>query len=149
MKQKTRDNLIYLSVALAIATCVATYVFYTDRSMGRIPVPPRSVLWGILSTPAVVALVLQGFWKYRRRPALWLILVVVAAVNVSVVAIAYSRGWNPPVLVWSTLTGLSMIPIFVVTSKILGNERGGSAENSVRSRPTRSNPLRLRGKRRG
>jgi|SRR5271157_442829 len=149
MKQRTRDNLIYLSVALAIVACVATYVFYTDRSMGRIPVPPGSVLWGILSTPAVVALVLEGFWKYRRRPALWVILAVIAAVNVSVVAIAYSRGWNPPVLVWSALTGFSMIPIFVITSKILGSERGGSGENAARSRPARSHPLSLRGKRRG
>lgn len=149
MKQKTRDNLIYVGVALTMVAGFTTYMFYGEGSKGTIRDIPGPILWGILSTPGIVALVLEGFWKYRRRPALWVILAVIAAVNVSVVAIAYSRGWNPPVLVWSALTGFSMIPIFVISSKILGSERGRPRENAAGSRPARSDPLSLRGKRRG
>jgi len=32
---------------------------------------------------------------------------------------AYSRQWNPPIVVWSTITGLSVVLIFVVADKLL------------------------------
>jgi hypothetical protein len=136
MKPKTRDNLIYVGVALTIVAGFTTYMFYGEGTSGTIRDIPGPILWGILSTPAIVGLVLEGFWKYRRRLTLWVILAVIAAANVSVVGIAYSRGWNPPVLVWSTLTGLSMIPIFIVTSKILGARGSDTAKCSRRTPPS-------------
>lgn len=133
MKAKTRDNLIYVGVALTIVAGFTTYMFYGEGATGTLRDVPDPILWGILSTPGVVALVLEGFWKYRRRLALWIILVVIAAINISVVALAYSRGWNPPVLVWSTVTGLCVVVVFVVTGKILGGCRGEGVNHSGQS----------------
>ena len=134
MKQKTRDNLIYLGVGLGVAGAGIFYAFYTERTTGTIQQIPGPILWGILSTPVIVALVLEGFWKYRRRLALWIILAVLAATNTSVVTIAYLRGWNPPVLVWSMVTGACMIPICVLTSKLLGAE-GNNLVKYIRRKP--------------
>ncbi len=123
MEQKTKDNLLYLGVAGAIAAALAFYVFYTERTMGRTPNIPGPLLWGILSTPGIVALILERFWKYRRRRALWVVLIAVASINVSVLFAAYSWQWNPPVIVWSTMTGLWVIVVFVVTDKFLAWDR--------------------------
>src|SRR5581483_7551583 len=106
MKPKTRDNLIYLAVGGTIAAAVTFYIFYTDRTMGRIPEIPGPLLWGILSTPGILALILERFWKHRRRRELWLILIVAAAINTSAMLVAYFRQWNPPLIVWSTMTTL-------------------------------------------
>jgi hypothetical protein len=122
MKQKTKDNLIYLGVAGAIASAVALYIFYTDRTMGRIPNIPGSLLWGLLSTPTIIALILERFWRYRRRVALWVILIAVASINISAMFVAYFRQWNPPILVWSTTTGLWVVAVFVVAEKVLAWE---------------------------
>lgn len=119
MKHKTKDNLIYLGVAGTIAAAVALYVFYTDRTMGRTPEIPGPLLWGILSTPAIVGLILERFWKHRRRRALWFVLMTAALINVLEMFAAYSWQWNPPVLVWSTMTGLWVLVLFVVTEKVL------------------------------
>jgi hypothetical protein len=123
MKQKTKDNIIYLGVAGIIATAVALYVFYTDRTMGRIPSIPGSLLWGILSTPTIIALILERFWRDRRRLALWAILIAVASINISAMFAAYFWQWNPPILVWSTTTGLWVVAVFVVAEKVLAWER--------------------------
>jgi hypothetical protein len=125
MKQKTKDNIIYLAVAGTIAAALTFYVFYTDKTMGRTPEIPGPLLWGIFSTPAILALILDRFWEHRRRYALWVILIVTAAVNVSVVSIAYFRQWNPPLIVWSTMTTLWVVVIFIVAGKLLVRERGG------------------------
>jgi hypothetical protein len=148
MKQKTRDNLIYLGVGLGVAGAGIFYAFYTERTTGTIQQIPGPILWGIISTPGIVALVLEGFWKYRRRLALWIILALIAAINISVVTIAYWRGWSPPVLVWSMVTGVCMIPICVLTSKLLGAEGSGTAKYSRRNPPSGAGSQGLRGKRR-
>jgi peptidoglycan/LPS O-acetylase OafA/YrhL len=132
MKPKTRDNLIYLGVALTIVAGFTTYMFYGEGTTRTIRDIPGPILWGILSTPGIVALLLEGFWRYRRRPALWIILGVIAAINISAVTIAYLRGWNPPVLVWSMVTGACMIPICVLTSKLLGTEGSKPPRHSRR-----------------
>ena len=146
MKPKTRDNLIYVGVALTIVAGFTTYMFYGEGTTGTIRDIPGPILWGILSTPGIVALVLEGFWRYRRRRALWIILAVMAAINISVVTIAYCRGWNPPVLVWSMVTGASMVPIFVLTSKLLGVEGSDPAMYSRRKPPPGAGGRGLRGK---
>jgi hypothetical protein len=146
MKQKTRDNLIYLGVGLGVAGAGIFYAFYTERTTGTIQQIPGPILWGILSTPGIVGLVLEGFWKYRRRPALWIILAVMAAINISVVTIAYFRGWNPPVLVWSMVTGACMVPIFALTSKLLGAGGSNLAKYSRRKPPSGAGARGLRGK---
>lgn len=146
MKPKTRDNLIYLGVALAVVAGFTTYMFYGEGTTGTIRGIRGPILWGILSTPIIVALVLNGFWKYRRRPALWVIAAVVAAINISVVAFACHRRWDPPVLWWSIPTGFCMIPLFVVIQKILGSDRGGPPTQPGRSRPTDVDPSPMRGR---
>lgn len=123
MEQKTKDNLIYLGVAGTIAAALAFYVFYTDRTMGRIPKIPGSLLWGILSTPGIVALILERFWKHRRRPALWVIVIVAASINILAMVAAYSWQWNPPVILWSTMTAIWVVVVFVVSEKFLSWER--------------------------
>jgi len=70
MKQKTKDNLIYLGVGLTIAAGFTIYMFYTERTTGRIQEIPGPILWGILSTPAIVALIFERFWEYRGRRSL-------------------------------------------------------------------------------
>jgi hypothetical protein len=52
MKQKTKDNLIYLGVAGTIAAALTFYLFYTDKTMGRTPeIPGRCS--GAFSLPPV------------------------------------------------------------------------------------------------
>jgi hypothetical protein len=119
MDHKTKDNLIYLGVAGTIAAALAFYVFYTDRTMGTIPAIPGPLLWGILSTPGIVALILERFWKHRHRRALWAILIAAASINVSAMVAAYRWQWNPPVILWSTMTVLWVIVVFVATEKFL------------------------------
>ena len=82
---------------------------------------PGPILWGILSTPGIVALVLAQFWSYRHRRMLWAIVTVVVSMNLSAVIAAYYRHWNPPVIIWSLITGVLMIPVFVVAEKLLAN----------------------------
>src|SRR5690349_4528494 len=147
MKPKTRDNLIYLGVALAIVAGFTTYMFWDEGTTGTIRDIPGPILWGIFSTPGIIALVLEAFWKYRRRPALWVIAAIVAAVNISVVACAYHRRWEPPVLWWSIPTGFCMIPLFVVIKRILGSNCGGPAAGPPGSRSTEVHPSAMRGKR--
>lgn len=119
MKKKTRDNLIYLGVGGIIVTALTFYVFYTARTMGRIPQIPGAILWGVLSTFGIDALILERFWKHRRRRLLWIILIAVASINVSAVFAAYSWHWNPPIVVWSTITGFSVVLVFIVADKLL------------------------------
>ena len=119
MKQKTRDNFIYLGVAGAVAAALIFYVFYTDRTLGRIPDISGPILWGLLSTPVIVALVLERFWAYRRRRSFWLIPIVTGGTNMSATFIAHYFQWNPPVIVWSTMTGLWIIAVFIVAQKVV------------------------------
>lgn len=105
MKEKTKDNLIYLGVGLAIVAGFTTYMFYTERKTGTIQEIPRPVPWGIFSTPGIVALMLEQFWEYRRRRGLWVALIAAASINVLAVWAVYSYGWDPPLIVWSTVTG--------------------------------------------
>jgi len=123
MEDKTKDNLIYLAVGGVIAAALAFYIFYTDRTMGRIPKIPGPLLWGILSTPCIIALIVERFWKHRRRRALWVILIATVSINVSAMVAAYSWQWNPPVLIWSTMTALWVVVVFVVAEKFLSWER--------------------------
>jgi hypothetical protein len=83
MKDTTKDNLIYLGVAGAIAAALTFYVFYTDKTTGRIPEIPMPLLWGIFSTPTILALILERFWAYRARHALWVILTPISDLNLT------------------------------------------------------------------
>jgi|SRR5690242_4555065 len=134
MTQTTRDNIIYLGVALAIVAGFTTYMFWGEGTTGIIRGIPDQILWGIFSTPGIIALLLEAFWKFRRRLALWVIAAAVAAINISVVAFAYHRRWDPPVLWWSIPTGFCMIPLFVVIKRILGSDCGGPAAHPPGSR---------------
>jgi hypothetical protein len=123
MKQKTKDNLIYLGVAGTVVAAFTLYGIYAVKTTGTVPDIPGSILWGILSTPVIVALILERFWRHRRRRALWVILILAASIDVSAVFTAYSWQWNPPVIVWSTMTVLWVVVVFVVANKILAWER--------------------------
>ena|ERR1700682_3237959 len=123
MNEKTRDNLIYLGVAGAIVGALALYGIYAVKTTGKLPNIPGPLLWGILSTPVIVALILERFWKHRRRPVLWVILIAAASINISAMVAAYSWQWNPPVILWSTMTALWVVVVFVVAEKFLSWER--------------------------
>jgi hypothetical protein len=130
MKQKTRDNLIYLGVAGAIVAAFTLYGIYAVKTTGSVPNIPGQILWGILSTPVIVALILERFWEQRRRRSLWVIIIVSASINISAMFTAYSWQWNPPVLVWSTMTALWLVVVFTVTEKFIGrNRRGRKSSN--------------------
>lgn len=123
MKQKTKDNLIYLGVAGAIVAALILYIFYTDRTLGKIPDISGPILWGLLSTPVIIALILERFWEHRRRRTLWLVLMAAASINVSAMFVAYRLRWNPPVIVWSTMTGAWMVAVFIVAQKFVARDR--------------------------
>jgi hypothetical protein len=125
MKQKTRDNLIYVGVALALVAAFTGYGIYVVKTTGEVPDIPGPILWGILSTPGIVALILERFWQYRHRRSLWVVCIVAAAINVSAMFIAYLLRWNPPVIVWSVMTVLWVIFVFVVTEKFVIRNAGG------------------------
>lgn|SRR6185437_2869435 len=123
MKQTTRDSLIYLGVAGIVVALLAFYIFYTDRTIGRIPRIPGPILWGTFSTPVIVALVFERFWQYRHRYTLWIISFVSALVNVAVIVGAYLLRWQAPLIVWSTATVAYVIITFFITEKIINGDR--------------------------
>lgn len=124
MKQKTKDNLIYIGVAGIILAALIFYISYTDRTLGRIPEIPAPILWGIISTPGIVALIMERYWEYRHRGSLWAVSIIAAFLNVSGMVIAYSFRWNPPVLVWFAITFLYVILLFVVAEKFVVRGHG-------------------------
>jgi len=125
MKQKTKDNLIYLGVGLTVAAGFMFYMFYTERTTGRIGEIPMPILWGILSTPTIVALLFEQFWEYRRNRSLWVLSISVALVNILAVFLAYSFRWSPPLIVWSIITGFWITVVFIVAQKFVTNQRSG------------------------
>jgi|SRR5271168_2441719 len=124
MEQSTRDNLIYLSVALCIVAAFAAYGIYTIKTTGAMPDIPGPILWGVVSTPVIVALMMERFWPYRRQPLLWASCLVAAAVNATATFVAYSFRWSPPVIVWSVLSVLWVIFVYAVTEKVLVRHSG-------------------------
>ena len=124
MKQKTRHNLIYLGVALAIVAAFTAYGVYAVKTTGEVPDIPGPILWGILSTPGIAALVLERFWEHRRRRALWVISTAAALINISAMVVAYSFQWNPPVIVWSVITVLWVIFVFIAAEKFVVRNHG-------------------------
>jgi O-antigen/teichoic acid export membrane protein len=125
MKQKAKDNLIYLGVAGTVAAALIFYVFYTDRTLGRIPDISGPILWGLLSTPVIVALVLERFWEYRRRRSLWVISIVAAIINMLAMFVAHYFRWNPPLIVWSAMTVLWVTVVLIMVGKFVAHNRSG------------------------
>ena len=123
MKQRTKDNLIYLVVALAIAGAFTGYMFYSERATGKIQEISRPILWVIFSTPGIVALVLERFWEYRRSRSLWVILMAAASINVVAVWVAHYYRWDPPLIVWSAMTGAWIVAVFIVAQKFVARDR--------------------------
>lgn len=119
MNQKTKDNFIYLGVGLTVAAGFIIYMFYTERTTGRIQEIPAPILWGILSTPCIIGLIFERFWKYRRSRSLWVTSIAVTLINISAMFIAYFFHWNPPAIVWSTITLVCLIAVFAVAQKIV------------------------------
>src|SRR5690349_23565544 len=119
MKQRTKDNAIYLGVAGVIVAALTFYIFYTDRTLGRIPEIPGPILWGMISTPGLVALILERFWHLRHQRSLWVISIVAGVMNVFAMFLAYSFQWSPPAIVWSVITLLWLLIVFFVAEKIL------------------------------
>ena len=125
MKQKTKDNLIYLGVGITVAAGFVFYMFYTEMTTGEIREIPGPILWGILSTPGIVALLFERFWEYRRQWSLWLVSISAAFINILAVFFAYSFRWNPPVIVWSIITGFWIMVVFIVAQKFVTSKRSG------------------------
>lgn len=128
MKTATRDNLIYLTVALGIVGALVAYMFVSERVTGSVRPIPGAVLWGLLSTPVIVALIFERFWSQRRRARLWFVALVAGAINIAVIAASYYRGWRAPILVWSTMTALLFGLAMTVIKKVLQNEKDASGD---------------------
>jgi drug/metabolite transporter (DMT)-like permease len=123
MKQKTKDNLTYVSVGLTIALSFAGYMLWSERITGTIPTIGGPILWGILTTPGIVALLLDQFWEFRRRPLLWGILAVAATINLAGIFIARALRWNPPVIMWSVITVPWFTIVIIVAGKLINPKR--------------------------
>ncbi len=123
MKQTTKDNLIYLAVALAIVTGVVFYAFYTERMTGKVQEIPGPILWGILSTPVIIALILERYWEHRRQRWLLVIAMSAALTNILAMFVAYSFRWDPPVMVWVVITVLWIIAAFILADKVVLRSR--------------------------
>ncbi len=122
MEQKTKDNLIYLGVAGFIVAVLIAYIFYTDTTLGRIPRIPGPILWGMFSTPGIVALILERYWKYRRQRWLWFLSCAAALINIGAILIALALRWSPPVLLWSVATVVYVMVAFRVADSIVVRE---------------------------
>jgi hypothetical protein len=123
MKQKTKDNFIYLGVALTIVAVGIFYAFYSERKTGKIQQIPESILWAILATPGLVGFLFEHFWEYRCQKWLWIISVATALINLSIGLIAYRYSWEPPAIVWSTMTLLWFMGIIFVANKLASRKR--------------------------
>lgn len=123
MKQKTKDNLIHLGVAGAIVAAGTTYLFYVEGKTGSLPEISGPILWGIFSTPGIVALVLEQYWAFRGRIALWVILFVAGALNTLVVYVAYVVQWDPRAIVWGAISGLLATGTLIVAGRVLIPDR--------------------------
>lgn len=119
MKQSTKDNLIYLAVGLIVAGVLAFYIFYTDTTLGTIPDIPGPVLWGVISTPLIAALILEQFWQHRRRRCVWAISGAAALLNGLSCFLAYLLRLNPSVWAWVAMTTIWVTVAFTVASKVL------------------------------
>jgi len=119
MKQKSKDNLIYLGVGLTVAAGFIIYMFLAERTTGRIPDIPGPILWGIISTPGIIAIVLDRFWEQRRSAALWALSIGSASINAAVMVAAYSFRWEAPLIVWLAMTILWVNLILFFGRKLL------------------------------
>jgi phosphatidylserine synthase len=122
MKSTTRDNLVYIGVALAVAAGFIFHMFYTERTTGKIQTLPGPVLWGILSTPGIAALILERYWKYRRQRWLWFLSCAAALINIGAILVALALRWSPPVLLWSVATVVYVMLAFRVADSIVVRE---------------------------
>jgi hypothetical protein len=104
MKSTSKDNLAYLGVAGAVAGALAVYIFYMDRTRGTIPEIPDSILWGAISTPILVGLILERFWHFRPRRLLWGISVIAGCLNALAMALAYFLRESLPMTIVAPLT---------------------------------------------
>jgi hypothetical protein len=68
-------------------------------------------------------LIFEQFWQHRRQRSLWVISIIAALVNVAAMFIAYSFRWNPPVIVWSTVTVIWVIFVFFVAKNLIVHNR--------------------------
>jgi hypothetical protein len=128
MKQKTKDNLIYVAVGLTIALGFATYILWSERITGTIPEIGGPILWGILSTPVIVALLLDQFWEFRRRPLLWVIMAVAATLNLAGIFIARAFRWNPPVITWTVISVPWVTIVIIVAGKLINPKHNRVAQ---------------------
>jgi len=119
MRRTIKDNLIYLAVAGVIVAGLLFSILYTDKVLGRIPAIPGPILWGILSTPTIMALVLERYWRSRHRPILWVVSFAAAFINVCAMLAAYSLRWSPRPVVWSSITALWVMVVFIIAEKLL------------------------------
>ncbi|HEY1938168.1 MAG TPA: hypothetical protein VGJ33_09560 [Candidatus Angelobacter sp.] len=117
MKNTTKDNLIYLGVAGTIVFVLAFYIFYSADSLGRIPQIPRPIVWGIFSTPGIVAILFEEFWQHRRCYALWILAGCAALANIFFILISSYFQLQMPLLLLSTGTALCIAVTFIIAKK--------------------------------
>lgn len=121
MTSSVRDNVIYLSVALAMAGARAGYCFY-HAGAGDIPPLPRSLLWGFFSTLVAVGLLLESFWKKRKQLRFWIGCLAVSAVDVAFCWLVFAVAPNIPLLVLSSLWAVCVAASLELMRLVLAKE---------------------------
>ena len=131
MKRKNEYDIVYLSVAVAIVAALGSHILYNLKTLGTIPETQPAVVWGSMTSSAIVAVTLKRHWERRRRPLLWLVLTAAVFASVLLATVAYSLEWDPPQTVATTTTALWVIVMVTAIHWLLthnGNRHSGSTK---------------------
>jgi hypothetical protein len=85
MNDKTRDNLLYLGIAIGIVAIAAFPIFYAVSQGKDIPVFPLKSVWLVFSTVVLTAFLVQNLIK--RRLKFWRALLLALSVAIMHVVI--------------------------------------------------------------
>lgn len=124
MKPKLRDNLVYLSVGGLLFATLATFILYSANTKGRIPSIPPAILWAALSSPVLVALVLEHFWRFRRDWRLWALVSMTLLGNLVLVLIAQGAHLQPSLAVWTLLAMAWLSTMLFLGHKFVSRDTG-------------------------
>lgn len=139
MKERTRDNLIYLGVGLVVVAVAYGTMFYHGATRGTIPEIPDAVLWGTISTLMFFALFLEQFWQERRRRLVWAGCGAVIIGNVCFVGVVFRFWPDIPIVLMAFVSGVlltlfvTLLRWFIVRAsqvKVLPRNRGGETSRN-------------------
>jgi drug/metabolite transporter (DMT)-like permease len=130
MKQRARENFIYLGVALLVVGVFCGPLLYLAVTRRTVPDVPMVLIWGTVSTLGILALLLDHFWKERRQPAVWVGCSVITIANICFVWIVY-RNWRtvPLVLLAFVSALLLTLAVTLLRRVMLRYQKSNNAEH--------------------